>query len=101
MDEESTQNPRNFELGSKESMNVPIWIIVGFQQRDRQDSHNFNNDTFYRPPVTSAQSIFGIEKDTDSGFLLNYNDDDYSKGYGQTKKAFKAPTKDDLLNHIY
>ena len=33
----------------------------------------------------------------DSGILLNYNDDDYSQAYGQIKEAFKALTKDNLL----
>ena len=27
-----------FEFGTQEGINVPIWVIVGFQQRDRQDS---------------------------------------------------------------
>ena len=56
-----------------------------------------NNDTFYRPLVTSAQCIIGTEKYPDSGILLNYNHDDYSQGYGQLKEAFKALTKDNLL----
>ena len=34
----NTQNQLNFELGSQESPNRPIWIFVGFQQRDRQVS---------------------------------------------------------------
>ena len=46
MKEINIQNVWNFELGSHENMNVPIWIIIGFQQRDRQDSQNLNNDTF-------------------------------------------------------
>ena len=56
-----------------------------------------NNDTFYRPLVTSAQCIIGTEKYPDGGILLNYNDDDYSQGYGQIKEAFKVLTKDNLL----
>ena len=56
-----------------------------------------NNDTFYRPLVTSAQCIIGTEKYPDGGILLNYNDDNYSQGYGQIKQAFKALTKDNLL----
>ena len=35
-----------FELGSQEGINVPLWIIVGFQQKDRHESRNLNNDTF-------------------------------------------------------
>ena len=97
MKELNTQNLWNFELGTQEGINVPIWIIVGFQQQDRQNSQNENNDTFYRPPVTSAQCIIGTEKYPDSAILLNYNDDDYNQGYGKIKEAFKALTKDDIL----
>ena len=48
MKEVNTQNLWSFELGTHENMNVPIWIIVGFQQIDRQDSQNLTNDTFCR-----------------------------------------------------
>ena len=97
MKELNTQNLWTFELGTQEGVNVPIWIFVAFQQSDRQNDQNMNNDTFYRPPVTSAQCIIGTEKNPDSAILLNYEDDDYSQGYGQIKEAFKALTKDDIL----
>ena len=97
MKEVNTQNLWTFELGTQEGINVPIWIFVAFQQNDRQNDQNLNNDTFYRPLVTSAQCIIGTEKYPDSGILLNYNDDDYSQGYGQIKEAFKALTKDNIL----
>ena len=97
MKEVNTQNLWNVELGTQEGINVPIWIIIGFQQHDRQNSQNENNDTFYRPSVTSAQCIIGTEKYPDSSILLNYNDDDYNQGYGQIKEAFRALTKDDIL----
>ena len=97
MKEVNNQNLWNFELGSHENMNVPIWVIICFQQRDRQDSQNLNNDTFCRLPVVSAQGIIGTEKYPDAGILLNYDDDDYSQGYHQIKEAFRALTKDDIL----
>ena len=34
--EVNTQNLWTFELGTQEGVNVPIWINIGFQQRDRQ-----------------------------------------------------------------
>ena len=37
------------------------------------------------------------KKYPDSAILLNYDDDDYSQGYGQTKEAFRALTRDDIL----
>ena len=97
MKEVSTQNLWTFELGTQEGINVTIWIFVAFQQNDRQNDQNLNNDSFYRPPVTSAQCIIGTEKYPDSAILLNYNDDDYSQGYGQIKEAFRALTKDNIL----
>ena len=97
MEEVNTQNLWTFELGTQEGINVPIWIYVAFQQNDRQNDQNLNNDTFYRPLVTSAKCIIGTEKYPDSSILLNYNDDDYSQGYGQIKEAFKALKKDNLL----
>ena len=36
-------------------------------------------------------------KNPDSSLLLNYNDDDNSRGYGQIKEALRALTKDDIL----
>ena len=100
MKEVNTQNLWTFELGNQECINVPIWIFVAFQQNDRQNDQNLNNDTFYRPLVTSAQCIIGAEKYPDSGILLNYYDDNYSQGYGQVKEAFKALTKDNLQPYI-
>ena len=93
----NNRNSWNFELGSHETMNVPIWIIIGFQQRDREDSQNLNNDCFCRLPVTSAQCIFGTEKYPDAGILSKYDEDDYAQGYGQIKDAFKALVKDYIL----
>ena len=97
MKEVNNRNLWNFELGSQESLNVSIRIIIGFQHRDRQDSQNLNNDTFCSLPVVSAQCIIGTEKFSDAGILLNYNDDDYSQGCGQIREAFRALTKDDIL----
>ena len=76
MKEVNNQNLWNFELGSHESIVVPIWIIIGYQQRDRQDSQNLNTDTFCRLPVVSAQCIIGTEKHPVASNLLNFDDDD-------------------------
>ena len=62
MKEVITETLWNFELGTQEGIKVPRWIIVGFQQIDRQDSQNLNIDTFHRHPVTGAQCIIGTEK---------------------------------------
>ena len=64
---------------------------------DTQNDQNLNNDTFVRLPVISAQVVIGTESYPDIDILINYNDDDYGQGYGQIKVAFKALTKDDIL----
>ena len=97
MKEINTQNFWTFELGTQEGINVPIWIYVVFQQNDRQDDQNLNNDTFVRLPLISAQVVLGTERYPDSGILLNQNDDDYIQGYGQIKEAFRALTKNNML----
>ena len=45
MNEVTTRNFWTFQLGTREFINVLVWKIVGFQQRDRQDSQNLKNDT--------------------------------------------------------
>ena len=97
MKEVNTQTLGTFELGTQEGINVLIFIIVGFQQSDRQHDQNLNNETFYRPPLKSTYCIIGTEEYPDSAILLNYNDDDHSQGYSQIKEAFRAITKDDIL----
>ena len=64
---------------------------------DRQNDQDLNNDTFVRLPVISVQVVIGTERYPDTAILLNYNDADYSQGYGQIKEAFKALIKDDIL----
>ena len=97
MKEVNTQNLWTFDLGTEEDINIPIWIIVGFQRWESQDSQNLNNDTFFKPPVASAQCIIGTEKYLDAGFFLKYEEDDYSHSYGAIKEAFRLFTKDDNL----
>ena len=84
----------------RNSLNVPIKLIIGFQQKDRQNSQNLNNDTFCVLPVTSAQCIIGTVKYPDAGIFLIYGDDDYSQGYARIKEDFRSQ---EMLsfNHTY
>ena len=95
--EVNIRNLLNVELESQESMNIPIWIVLGVQQGDRQDNRNLNNDFFCRLPVVSAQCFIGTEEYLDAGILLNYVDNDYSQGLAQIKETFRALTIDNVL----
>ena len=77
-------------------MNVPVWILIGFN-KDKQDSQKLNNDTFFILPVISTQCIISTEKSPNSCMLINYDDGDYSQSYGQIKEVFRALTKNDIL----
>ena len=57
----NNQNHWNLELGSQKRMNVLLWLIIAFQQRDRRDSQNLNNITFCRLPLNSAECNIGTE----------------------------------------
>ena len=79
-------------------MNVPLWIIIGFQQRKRQDSQNVKSDTFCRLLLVKAQCVIGTEIYPDAGILLNDDDDnDYSQENSRIKEIFRALTKDNIL----
>ena len=97
MKEVNTQNLWKFGIGAHENRNVPIWIIVGFQQRDGPDSQVSANNIFCRLLITSAQCNISTEKYPDSAILLNNDDDDYNQCNGLIKETFKAFTKDDIL----
>ena len=97
MKEVKTQIFWTFELGTQEGISIPSWVFVVFQQNDGQHDQNLNNDTFVRLPVISAQVVIGKERYPDSAILINHDDDYYAQGYGQIKEAFRALTKDDIL----
>ena len=52
---------------------------------------------FCRLPVSSVQCIIGTERYPDSAILINFDDDGYSQGHGQSKEAFGALTKNNIL----
>ena len=93
----NNRNLWNFDLGSQESLNVLLWIVIGFQQRNRQDLENLRNDSFYRLPATRAQCSMGTEKNPNAGILLIYDNNEYSQGSSQIKEVFRTLAKYDSL----
>ena len=90
MTEMKNQKTWNFQIGAQGGVNLPIWIVIGFQQQKRQDTQDLNNDSFCRLPVTSCHCIIGMENYPGAALLLTYNNDDYSQGYRQIKEALRV-----------
>ena len=57
-----TKNNWTFALSVGDGIDLPIYVKVGFMQRDQFNQEHQINDTFYRPSVVKAQCIIGIEK---------------------------------------
>ena len=51
----TTENNWTFELGVRDGIDIPIYVIIEFMQRDQFNQQHQNNDTFYRPSVVNAQ----------------------------------------------
>ena len=81
MKDVTTEKKWSFELGVGNGICVPIYIIVGFMQRDQFNQHHQNYDTFYRRTVVNAQCVFGSEKFPDAGINPNYAIDKSSQAY--------------------
>ena len=86
MKEVNTQNFWTFHFLTQDGI-ISVWIIVGFQQKERQDSQNLNNVSFSNFPEISAQCLFGTEKIPDAGTIIKYDNDNYSQDYAEINKA--------------
>ena len=70
--EVTTEKNWNFELGVGDGIDIPIYVIVRFMQRDQFNQQLQNNDTFYRPSVVNAQCIVSSEKLPEAGINCFY-----------------------------
>ena len=62
MKDVTTENKWNFELVVGDVIDIPIYVIVGFMQRDQFNQQHRNNDTFCRRSVINAQCFIGSKK---------------------------------------
>ena len=93
MKDVTTEKNWTFELGVGDGVDIHIYVIVGFVQRDQFNQQYQNNDTFYRPSVVNAQCIIGSEKVPDAGINCNYSIDKYSQAYGEIVSCFRHLAK--------
>ena len=75
-----------------------LYEFIKGLNKERNRSHKiWTLILFFRLPVASTERIVPTEKYPDSGIIKSYDNDDYFQGYGQIKEAFRALTKDDIL----
>ena len=92
-----TEKNWTFELGVGDGIDIPLYVIVGFMQRDQFNQQHQNNDSFYTPSVVNAHCNIGIEKIPDAGRTCGYAIDKYSQAYGETVSCFRQLANDRIL----
>ena len=101
MKDVTTENNLTFELGVGDGIDIPIYVIVGFMQRDQFNQQYQNNDTFYRPSVVNAQCIIGSEKFPDAGRICDYAIAKYLQAYGEIVSCFRHLAKNNILQPYF
>ena len=66
------ENNWTLGLGVGDSVDLPIFVIVGFMQTYQFNQQHQNKGTFYRPSVVNAQCIIGSENFPDVGENCNH-----------------------------
>ena len=89
----TTENNWTFELGVGDGIDILIYVIVGFMQRDQFNQQHQMNDTFTRPSVVNLQCVIGSKTLSDAGINGNYAIDKYSKAYGEILSCFRHLAK--------
>ena len=97
MKDVTAENNWTFELGVGDGVDIPIYVIVGFMQRDQFNEQHQRNDSFYSSSVVNAQRISSSEKLPDAGINCNYAIDNHSQAYGEIVPCFRHLAKDSIL----
>ena len=100
MEDVTTENNWILELGVGDGIDIPIYVIVGYMQRDQFNEQHQVFDIFHRPSVVNAQCIIGSEKFPDAGINCNFAIDRSSQAYGEIISSFGPLDKDNFCNHI-
>ena len=101
MKDVTTENNWTFQLGVGDGIDIPIYLIVGFMQRDQFNQQHQNNDTFCRSSVVNPLCIIGSEKIPDAGINSNYAFDKYSQAFGEIVSCFRHLARDNILQPYF
>ena len=93
----NTNNNWTFELANS-GESTPIFVIVGFQARNKIDSQTHDNATFDRLSVSNAVCKIGSEKYPDDGIEWDYDRDKYDQAYSEIENFYYSKSETNLLN---
>ena len=93
----NTNSNWTFELGSS-GTSTPIFVIVGFQGRNKIDSQVHDNAVFDRLPISNAVCKIGSEKYPDDGIECDYDRDIYDQAYSEIVNFYHLHSETSLLN---
>ena len=92
------QDEWKFERKIGEGTDLPVCVIVKFQQRDLLDNQFRANGSLFSPAIIAfAQCIFGTEQNLVAGIFLQHTQYKLSLGFIQNVFCFTHPTKYDIL----
>ena len=91
------ENNWTFELGVGNGVDAPLYIRVGFVQRDQFNQQQQNIDTFYRASVANTQCTIGSEQFPDAGINCKFAIDKYSQAYEENVSCIRHSAKDNIL----
>ena len=67
---ERQQSEWNFDIGLGEELDLPIYVLVGFPQRNRLNNQLLENDSSYRPTNKIAHCFIETVKNSDACIIL-------------------------------
>ena len=98
----NTNSNWTFELGNaggnSNNDSCPIFVIVGFQARNKIDSQTHDNAVFDRLSISNAVCKIGSEKYPDDGIECDYDRDKYDQAYSEIENFFQLKGETNLLN---
>ena len=93
----NTNSNWTFELGSS-GIELPTFVIVGFQARNKIDSQVHDNAVFDRLPISNAVCKIGSEKYPDDGIECDYDRDKYDQAYSEIENFYHLNSETNLPN---
>ena len=92
----NTNNNRTFELGNS-GESSPMYVVVGFQARNKIDSQTHNNAVFDRLPISNAVCKIGSEKYPVDEIECNYDRGMYDQANHEIENFHVMHTETNLL----